>query len=106
SAAPAVRAGAAGTAGGAGTSGAAGSTGSGISTQGITCTPQTWDAAPIGWATVSGGTTGGGNATPKGVSSLSQLNAAVGGSGAAVIHVSGRISGTVNVGSNKTIWGL
>jgi len=65
-----------------------------------------WDADPIGWATVSGGTTGGGNASPTTVTTLSQLNAAAGGSGAAVIHVSGKIAGTVNVGSNKTIVGL
>ena len=51
-------------------------------------TPETWDAAPIGWATMSGGTTGGGSATPTTVTTLSQLNTAAGGSNAAVIHVS------------------
>jgi pectate lyase len=55
---------------------------------------------------VSGGTTGGSAASPVVVTTLGQLNSAVGGSGAAVIHVSGTISGTVNVGSNKTILGL
>jgi pectate lyase len=90
-----------------GVTGTGGSTsGPTISTQGITCTPETWDAAPIGWATISGGTTGGGSATPTTVTTLSQLNTAAGGSNAAVIHVSGSISGVVNVGSNKTIWGL
>jgi pectate lyase len=89
-----------------GTGGSAGTGGSGLSTQGITCAPQTWDATPIGWATVSGGTTGGGSATPATVTTLSQLNAAAGGSNPAVIHVSGKISGTAKVGSNKTIWGL
>jgi pectate lyase len=101
--------GVAGTTGGAGASGStgsAGSSGSTINTQGISCTPETWSAAPIGFATVSGGTTGGGNATPVVVTSSSQFNSAAGGSNAAVIHVSGRISGTVTVGSNKTIWGL
>jgi pectate lyase len=80
--------------------------GSGITTSGITCTPQTWASAPIGWATVSGATTGGGNATPTVVTSLSAFNTAAGGSGAAVIHVSGKISGVAKVGSNKTILGL
>jgi pectate lyase len=65
-----------------------------------------WDAAPIGWASVSGGTTGGGNASPTTVTSVSQFNSAAGGSKAAVIYISGKISGTASVGSNKTIWGL
>jgi pectate lyase len=77
-----------------------------MTTSGITCTPQNWDAAPIGWATTSAGTTGGGSATPVTVTTLAQLNSAAGGSGAAVIHVSGTIAGTVRVGSNKTILGL
>ncbi len=77
-----------------------------ISTSGITCTPETWDAEPIGWATQSGGTIGGGNASLVTVTSLSAFNAAAGGSTPAVIHVSGRISGVAAVGSNKTIWGL
>jgi pectate lyase len=98
--------GSAGSTGTAGTTGSAGSSGSGISTQGITCTAQTWDAAPIGWATVSGGTTGGGNATPMMVSSASAFTSAASGTGAAVIYLSGTISGTFKVGSNKTIWGL
>lgn len=94
--------------GGAAQGGAVGTAGSGgsTSTSGITCSPQTWDAGPVGWATQGGGTTGGGNGTPILASDLSQLNAAVRGSNAAVIHVSGKISGTVNVGSNKTILGL
>jgi pectate lyase len=84
-----------------------GTTGTGgMSTTGITCTPQTWDAAPIGWASTSGGTTGGGSATPVTVTTLAQLNSVAGGSGAAVIHVSGKVAGTVKVGSNKTILGL
>jgi pectate lyase len=88
-----------------GTTGAAGSTGSGTMA-GITCTAQTWDTAPIGWATLGGGTTGGGNATPTVASSLGALNSAAGGTNAAVIHVSGKISGIVTVGSNKTILGM
>jgi pectate lyase len=84
-----------------------GASGSGTGTTGITCTPQTWPSAPVGWATLSGGTAGGGNATPTVVGTLSALNSAVGGSGAAVVHVSGKIGpGVVTVGSNKTILGL
>jgi pectate lyase len=95
-----------GVAGSGGTTGGGGAGGSGMSTQGITCTPETWDTAPIGWATLSGGTSGGGSATVTTVTTLSQFNAAAGGSSAAVIHVSGKLSGTAHIGSNKTIWGL
>lgn len=86
--------------------GSTGAGGAGTTVAGITCTPQTWDAAPIGWATVSGSTTGGGNTAPTTVTTLSQLNSAASGSNAAVIHVSGKLSGIVTVGSNKTILGL
>jgi pectate lyase len=88
--------------------GTGGMTGGGltISTSGITCTPEIWDAEPIGWATQSGGTIGGDKASLVTVTSLSTFNAAAGGSTPAVIHVSGRISGVAVVGSNKTIWGL
>ena len=74
--------------------------------QSITCTPQTWDPEPIGWATQGGTITGGGNAAPTTVTTLGQLNAVAGGSGAAVIQISGTIAGIVTVGSNKTILGL
>jgi pectate lyase len=83
-----------------------GGAGGGLSTQGITCTPQTWEAQPIGWATVSGGTTGGGNGTPAVVTTMAQFNSAARGTNAVVIHVSGRLSGNAVIGSNKTIWGL
>jgi pectate lyase len=90
--------------------GAGGSPGRGdagtTTTDGITCTPQTWDASPVGWATESGGTFGGGNAAPIVVTSLSQFNTAVSGPRPAVVHVSGKIAGVVKVGSNKTILGL
>jgi pectate lyase len=55
---------------------------------------------------MSGGTTGGGNATPVMVTTAAQFISAAAGTGAAVIHVSGTISGTIRVGSNKTIYGL
>jgi pectate lyase len=64
----------------------------------------------IGWAAVAGSglttTTGGGNATPVTVTSLSELNSQASGSTAKVIYVSGQFSGTLSVGSNKTIIGL
>ena len=59
----------------------------------------------VGWATVNGTVTGGGNASPVTVTTLSALNSAVGGTTAAVVYVSGTISGDVTVGSNKTIIG-
>jgi pectate lyase len=59
----------------------------------------------VGWATQNGSTTGGGNATPTAVSSLSALNDAAKGTNAAVIQVSGTISGSVAIGSNKTLIG-
>ena len=99
-------AGATGNGGQTGNGGATGAGGAGMTTTGITCTPQTWDAGPTGWATQGGSTTGGGNATPTMATSLAQLNAAARGTGAAVIQVSGRIAGVVTVGSNKTILGL
>jgi pectate lyase len=60
----------------------------------------------MGWATMNGGTTGGGNATPIVVTSLSELNSQAGGSVAKVIYVKGQFSGSLSVGSNKTIIGL
>ncbi|HYC90416.1 MAG TPA: carbohydrate-binding protein, partial [Thermoanaerobaculia bacterium] len=60
----------------------------------------------VGWATVGGTVTGGGNATPITVSDLSALNGAAGGTNPAVIRVSGTISGNVTIGSNKTIEGV
>ena len=94
-----------GSLGSGGAVGPAGTGGAGVP-QSITCTPQSWDAAPIGWATQGVGTTGGGNANPIVVTSLGQFNSAAGGTSAAVIHVSGKLSGIVTVGSNKTILGL
>jgi pectate lyase len=77
-----------------------------LSTDGITCAAQTWNTAPVGWATVSGGTTGGGDTPPVTVTTLAAFNQYASGSKAAVIHVSGKFSGTPKIGSNKTIWGL
>jgi len=62
--------------------------------------------SPIGWASLNGGTTGGGNATPVVVSTLSAFNTAAKGTTAAVIYVKGNLGqGTATIGSNKTIIG-
>jgi pectate lyase len=94
--------------GGAGTGGAAtgGSPGNGGSSTGNCTAPP--DPSPlIGWASQSGSTTGGGNATPTTVTTLTALQTAASGSTAAVIYVKGVLgTGTLTVGSNKTIAGL
>ncbi len=98
-----------GATGAGGVTGIGGTTGGGGGVSiGVTCTPQTWDADPIGWATQGSGTSGAGpNATtPVVATSASQLTSALAGSGSSLIHVSGKISGTFKVGSNKTILGL
>jgi pectate lyase len=65
-----------------------------------------------GWAaagcTVGGvsTTTGGGAGTPMVVTSLSALNSAAAGTAARVIQFSGNLSGSLTVGSNKTIIGM
>jgi pectate lyase len=76
------------------------------STQGITCVPQVWEGLATGWASVSGGTTGGGAARAVTVSSLAEFNTVTAGAQPATIHVSGQIAGVIKVGSNKTILGL
>jgi len=62
--------------------------------------------SPVGWASLNGGTTGGGTAAGQLVTTLAQLNTAAAGTNAAVIFVSGSLAaGTVTIGSNKTIIG-
>jgi len=80
--------------------------GTGGSTSGNCTTPPA--ASPlIGWATASGSTTGGGNATPVTVTTFADLQSAVKGTTAAVIYVKGVLApGSVSIGSNKTIVGL
>ncbi|CEL54476.1 hypothetical protein RSOLAG1IB_07079 [Rhizoctonia solani AG-1 IB] len=65
------------------------------------------DKATIGYATLSGGTTGGGSASPVTVTSLSALKSAVSGNGAKVVIISGTITGNevVKVGANTSILG-
>jgi pectate lyase len=80
--------------------------GAGGSTSGNCTTPP--PASPlIGWATASGSTTGGGNATPVTVTTLAALQSAVKGTTPAVIYVKGVLeAGSLTMGSNKTIVGL
>ena len=90
----------------AGGAGSAGTPAGGAGAGGGGC--MTPPAAPplVGWATQGSGTTGGGNATPMVVTSASQFTSAIGGTGAAVIHLNGNISGTFTFGSNKTVIGV
>ncbi|HEY4158175.1 MAG TPA: hypothetical protein VGM29_08760 [Polyangiaceae bacterium] len=96
-----------GTAGKGGTSGMGGSAGAAGSGG---CTAPAAGSVLEGWAAVSGNnvttTTGGGNANPTTVTTLSQLQNAVSGSNAAVVWVQGTITGSIKIGSNKTIAGL
>src|SRR5436305_103881 len=86
--------------GGAGTGGATGAGGCSIPSF-VSAQPS-----PIGWASLNGGTTGGGNATPVVVTTLSAFNTAAKGTTAAVIYVKGNLGqGTATIGSNKTIVG-
>lgn len=88
-------------AGAAGKGGSAGSGGSG----GM---PVSCPAPPantlIGWATQGGMTTGGGNGSPVTITSASGSN--VTDDSARVLQFSGTLSGTVNLGSNKTLQGM
>jgi pectate lyase len=65
----------------------------------------------VGWASVNGlnqnGTTGGGNATPQVVTTLSAFQTAVSGTSAAVIYLNAKLApASIAVGSNKTIVGI
>lgn len=83
----------------------AGSTGV-AGTAGTATTDHSAFTEVLGWATEEGGITGGGNAAPQLVESLDALNSAAGGSDPRVIYVSGKFSGSLRIGSNKTIIGL
>ena len=65
---------------------------------------------PVGWATLNGGTSGGGSASPITVSTLTDLQTQANSTGAKVIYVSGIIGAGVStrvpVAANKTIIGL
>ena len=64
----------------------------------------------VGWASMDGmgvtTTTGGAGGSTVTVSTLADLNTNAGGTNARIIQVSGSITGSVTVGSNKTIIGL
>jgi pectate lyase len=98
----------AGASGGSAGKAGASSGGSGGSTS---CDAPPGPSALVGWAAVSGNgvdtTTGGGDATPTVVTTLSDFTQAVKGTNAAVIIVKGKLAaGKVSVGSNKTIAGV
>jgi pectate lyase len=102
-------AGTSGTAGTTGAAGAAGTTGASGATGAGGVQPP---AGLIGWA-ASGctmgsvtTTTGGGAAAPVTVTTIADFNANAAGNGAKVIQVSGTLSGSVSIGSNKTIIGM
>jgi pectate lyase len=98
--------------------GSAGSSGrdagaGGTSTGGDGATSCTTPSAGalLGWASVdgmgfTGGTTGGGTATPVTVSTAAEFTANIGGTAARVIYLNGSISGSFGIGSNKTVVGL
>lgn len=69
--------------------------------------PTAITATAVGWAAQNGGTTGGGSASKVTVRTVSELTAALDGSTAKVVEVSGNIScsGMIRVGSNKTLRG-
>ena len=67
--------------------------------------PVDLSAPPVGWATMGEGVTGGGPATPQLVRSMTELQALAAGDEPRVLHVDGGFSGTLHVGSNKTIIG-
>jgi pectate lyase len=92
--------------GGGGAAGAAGGGGSG----GASCSAPPAGSTLVGWASVAGGgvttTTGGGTTAPVTVTTLAELNSAASGTTAAVIWVKGSITGSIKIGSNKTIAGI
>jgi pectate lyase len=101
--------GGAGAAGSAGTGGGMGGTSGTAGTAGTAGTTQC-PLRPVGWAAIPGGgfnapTTGGCNATPVTVNSLSALNTALTGFQAKVIRVEGTITGTVQMTANTTLEG-
>jgi pectate lyase len=108
--------GGAGTPGGAGSAGAGGGMGGTSGNAGIAGTAGTAGTTqcplrPQGWAAIPGAgfngpTTGGCDATPVTVNSLSALNTALTGFQAKVIRVEGTITGTVQMTANTTLEGV
>lgn len=94
---------------GGGGSGGASSGGSGGQSGNAPCDVPDYifsEPAPIGWASESGGTTGGGSATPILVTSLSQFQDEVSDDTPKVIYVQGTFApADISIGSEKTIIG-
>jgi pectate lyase len=87
--------------------GATGSTGAG----GASCLNPPAADAVVGWAAVDGNgvstTTGGGNQTPKVVTTLADFKTAVSGTSPAVVYLNAVLApSSIAVGSNKTIVGV
>lgn len=68
--------------------------------------PIALSVPPVGWATQGAGITGGGNVSPVVVETMPALQSHAAGTEPKVIHVSGKLMGSLTVGSNKTIIGL
>ena len=60
----------------------------------------------VGWASEGGGTTGGGDQAPRVVTTASDLENALEGDEAKVIHLKGNVEGSFAVGSNTTLVGV
>jgi pectate lyase len=94
--------------GGAGSGGAAQGGSGGVNNDGPCAVPSyiSSDPKPLGWASQSSGTTGGGSTTPILVTTLAQFKTEVAGSAAKVIYVQGDFApDNISFGSNKTIIG-
>jgi len=98
-------------AGGMGGKGGAGGSSAGAGGATSRCDTPPAASALVGWASQSGmgvtTTTGGGNATPKVVTSVSDLISAVSGNTPKVVYVKGVLAaGKIPIGSNTTLVGL
>ena len=100
-----------------GNGGAGGLTGGGGDTTGTggggapgDCTTPPAASPLVGWAAMHAmnpsGTTGGDAATPVSVTTTAAFNASASGTAARVIYVTGSLTGTFTIGSNKTVVGL
>lgn len=97
-----------GAAGAAAGGSAQGGSGGAVNTDGPCPVPSyiATEPKPIGWASQGSSTTGGGNASPILVTTLSQFKTEVAGSAAKVLYVKGEFAAdSISFGSNKTIIG-
>jgi pectate lyase len=96
-----------GTASGGKATGGTATGGTASSTGGTSCTTPPAQDPVVGWASAGSGTTGGGNATPQVVTTLSAFQSAVSGTTAAVVYLNAKLApASVAIGSNKTIVGV